>query len=256
MIRIAIGMETKTRPNGVSYYEQTLHNAERAGIFRSPHLAAFKTCIGDRCTRQQNGKHAIDIAAYYAQETGAKWVMKLEDDLDFTDYFLESVVDWLEDHDEPRHRMFSLGITLETVSASRFHDGETSILEPGTSFPRVREMIAQGKRAVPAHINGFWGAQAVVWRAHDANDLARWLGDDPTYFDGTTHHRHRGHDLKLQEWVRYVGGHHFLAAVPSFVQHIGVQSNLDQPQLNHKQPFFQFPFAGRAHRYAGEVTHV
>ena len=248
-MKFAIGIETKKRPTGVDYFGQTLKNLDRAGVFKSPLLASLSVTHGEDCTRQQNAARAIAAATQAAKFYGCEWVMKLEDDLDFTDQFLENVAGWLADFGHANTPMFSLAATFEFVSRSRFANNERTVFEPGESFGRVREYIRRGEHVAPHPVNGYWGAQALVWKTEMAEHLVKFLGDDPALFDGKMHHRNRGHDLLLQVWGNELGAKHFAVAVPSFVQHVGEQSNLDQPELGHKQPFFQFPFAGHDYRY-------
>lgn len=260
-MKIAIGIETIARPGiGRAYLDQTWANLRRAGVTTSKHLATkpdqpigIVTVYGEGYTRQQNGMRAIKEALRVADEYGADWVMKLEDDLDFTDNFLENVADWLADYGHADTCMFSLAATFERVSMSRLADGVSSVFEAQArgdmTFPTVREYLRRGETCVPHRVGGYWGAQALVFRREDARDLVKFLGDDPALFDGKEYHRNRGHDLILQTWAHARKTKVFACAVPSFVQHIGEHSNLDQPEINHKQPFFQFPFAGRDYRY-------
>lgn len=248
-MKIAIGIETIQRPNGVDYFKQTLANLERAGVASSEHYGGIMFADGAGFTRQQNARRAIELGVQAAKITGAEWVMKLEDDLDFTDCFLENVAGWLADFGHSKVPMFSLAATFEFVSRSRFANTECTIFDPGQSFPRVRAALARGEKILPHPVGGYWGAQALVWKTEVAEQLVAWLGDDPALFDGKAYHRNRGHDLLLQVWGHSLGAKHFAVAVPAFVQHLGEHSNLDQPELNHKQPFFQFPFAGRKFKY-------
>lgn len=193
-------------------------------------------------TRQQNGARAIRTGAAHAD---ADWVLKLEDDLDFCDDFIGSVLRWLEKYGHAAVPMFSLAATFATVSTSRFTPGET-LLQDGPSFPYVRAAMARGQEVLAHPARGFWGAQALLWTRPDAQDLADWLGEDPALFDGKEYHRNRGHDLILQEWVfKHRKCASVAVACPSFVQHIGRTSNLNQPEIGHVQPFFEFPWPGR-----------
>ena len=247
MVKISVGMETKVRPVE-NYFDTTMFNLNRAGVFESEHIADFSVAHGEGFTRQQNAQRAIAMAVQRAKETDANWVMKLEDDLDFTDNFLENVADWLEDFGHAKVPMFSLAASFEFVSDSHFQLGDT-VFNDALAFPRVRARVARGDAIAPHPVRGYWGAQALVWRTADAEQLANWLGDDPALWDGKLHHKNRGHDLLLQVWGVERGAKHFGVAIPSFVQHIGRRSNLDQPEIGHVQPFFQFPFAGRDYRY-------
>lgn len=280
-MKIAIAIETKDRraAGGVNYLGQTLTNLAETGVMDSPFLHSLQIVIGgedpgfqqeeihpfksarlqnvpvhpcppEGCSRQQNGARAIRVAA----ATDADWVMKLEDDLDFCGDFLGSVARWLEKYGRMPVPMFALGSTFEQVSRSRFVEGE-SIWRPGPSFPNVRQALAAGREIMGHPVGGFWGAQALVWRHTVAQYLADWLGPDPFLFDGREEHRQRGHDLLLQVWGRDVmKARQFGVPVPSFVQHVGRQSNLNQPKIGHVQPFFQFPWAGRSWAYG--VQHA
>lgn len=239
MIKFSVVIETKKRP-GENYFQRTMDNLRRAGILESQRVALLSVSRGDDCTRQQNAARAIEMAA--ANDCG--WVMKLEDDLDFTDYFFENVAAWLEDFGHARTPFFALGCSFEIVSHSNYRHG----------FPHVEEYVLKGERCVPHPVRGFWGAQALVFKRAEALDLVKWLGPDPALFDGKNYHRDRGHDLILQQWAHERGYTHVACAVPSFVQHIGEHSNLSRPEIGHVQPFFQFPFAGHNYRYGGKVN--
>jgi hypothetical protein len=244
-MKFAIGLETIRRPDGTDYFGQTLANLTRAGVFKSELLSTFRVAHGEGFTRQQNGQRAIAMAA---ADVNADWVIKLEDDLDFVDNFLENVAAWLEDFGHANTCLFSLGASFETVSHSRFCDNEV-LTEPGPSFPTVREYLRRGEHCVPHRVGGYWGAQALVMRRADALDLATFLGPDPALWDGVMHHKNRGHDLMLQCWGSARGVRSFACTVPSFVQHIGRVSNLSQPELQHVQPFFEFPWPGHKYEY-------
>lgn len=271
-MKLAIVIETKDRRinGGENYLGQTIRNLLRAtNDFESCGVAVVAVdivCNGvlDKTfyltevgipldgwcaefhfregTRQQNGARAIRIGAAHED---ADWVLKLEDDLDFCGDFLGSVSRWIAKYGHAKVPMFSLAATFSTVSSSKFQPGET-LLEPGPSFPYVRSALARGDEILAHPARGFWGAQALLWRRPDAQQLAEWLGDDPALFDGKEYHRNRGHDLILQEWVfkdRKCAS--VAVACPSFVQHIGRTSNLNQPEIGHVQPFFEFPWPGR-----------
>lgn len=273
-MKINITIETKDRrlTGGQNYLRTTLQNMRRAGVLSSPYLNSltivsggelpdyyetevkrelfdthheFVHCPEAGCTRQQNGARAI---RYGAMNRDGDWVLKLEDDLDFLDDFLDNVVRWLSDYGHLPIPMFVLGSTFERVSRSHFQEGET-FLGPGESFPHVRTRYASGYRILGHAIGGWYAAQALLWQRPVAEKLAEWLGDDPALFDGTNYHRHRGHDLLLQVWGQATGAKVFGCSCPSFVQHIGRQSNLNQPEIGHVQPFFEFPFPGREWRY-------
>lgn len=278
-MKISVSIETKDRrlAGHKNYLGETLRNLARTDFFSHPSLHSIRivsggelpdffdtevapivdlipsdkdveyfVCPESGCTRQQNGQRAIRFAA---EPTDADWVVKLEDDLDFVDTFMASLTAWLNDYGEAQVPMFSLGATFEFVSKSKYATEDESVLGPGESFPYVRAALARGDAIIPHKIGGYWGAQALVWKRDLAAHLANWLGPDPFLFDGKAEHRHRGHDLLLQVWAASIGAKAFGVAVPAFVQHIGRQSNLDQPEIGHVQPFFQFPWPGRSWQY-------
>lgn len=267
-MKFNVAIETKDRrlSGGRNYLGETLTNLKRAGLFDSQDLNSFIIVSGGEqpdfydievkpvlagvrhefvhcptkgCTRQQNGARAI---RYGAMNPGGDWVIKLEDDLDFIDGFLSSVSAWLADYSRAAVPMFSLASTFEMVSQSKYAEPGESVLGPGSSFPNVRAMMARGDAIAGYPVQGFWGAQALVWRRTMAQNLADWLGDDPFLWDGREQHRERGHDLLLQVWGHQLHAKVFGVAIPSFVQHIGRQSNL-------ANPFFEYPFPGRDWSY-------
>lgn len=267
-MKINIAIETKDRrlSGGENYLRTTLENMQRAGVLESEHLNCLIITSGGewskafydeqifpvlrsvpheyvgppaRCTRQQNAARAI---RYGAMNRSGDWVMKLEDDLDFVDGFMDTVVAWLEDYGNAAVPMFSLASTYETVSTSIYAQPGETVLSPGPSFPRVRAMMARGDAIAAYPVAGFWGAQALVWRRQMAENLAAWLGQDPYLWDGKEQHRERGHDLLLQVWGKQLRAKAFGVAIPSFVQHIGRQSNI-------QNKFFEFPFPGRSWSY-------
>lgn len=274
-MKINVVIETKDRRlvGGENYLGQTLQNMKRAGVFDTTLLNSltivsggelpdfyetevrpliidtvyeFVHCIKD-CTRQQNAARAIQFGSV---NKDADWVLKLEDDLDFIDDFLGNVARWLTDVSHVNAAMFVLGATFQQVSQAHFEPGET-LLVPGPSFPRVRAAFDRGEIAMTHPVAGWYAAQALLWRRPVAESLGLWLGDDPYLWDGKEKHRHRGHDLLLQVWAQELGAKHFLVSCPAFVQHIGRQSNLNQPEIGHVQPFFEFPWPGREWSYSG-----
>lgn len=274
MTTLAIVIETKDRRlnGGDNYIGQTIRNLRRAtNEFEGMPLSSIDiVCNGvqDKSfertevweplggwearfhlkdgSRQQNGARAIRTGAAHED---ADWVLKLEDDLDFCDDFLGSVSRWLAKYGHAKVPMFSLAATFTSVSSSQFAPGET-LLGPGSSFAYVRRALAHGEEILAHPANGFWGAQALLWRRPDAQHLADWLGEDPTLWDGREHHRNRGHDLIIQNWLKSRGVRSVAVACPSFVQHVGRTSNLNQPEIGHVQPFFEFPWPGREWRFS------
>ncbi len=227
MEKISIVIKTLDRSavGSTNYLGKTLHNLKRGGVFSSPHLGSIDIvdggslnfgryiqsevpniqhkviCSTSMSTLQQNGQRSIQCGAKRAKQAGYQWVMVLEDDVDVCGDFLESIIAWLEDHATPNPNMYVLG----------------------ASYEQIEQCIQDGMTWWDYPINAFYGAQALVWRTRDAVQLAEWLGPNPSK-DGTTDCKH---DLLLQDWGRELGLEYFMATAPSLVQHIGIQSGID-----------------------------
>jgi hypothetical protein len=173
---------------------------------------------GQRLTLHQNAARCIKWAA----GAGATWAMVLEDDLDFCDDFIGSVLRWLHDHARTDRLMYVFG----------------------ANYAQIALCVRRGETSWDYPVTAFYGAQACAWRTEDAAQLARWLGPDPSY-GGVTDH---GHDLLLQRWGKERGLTHFLASAPSFVQHIGQASGIGNR-------YFQFgSWPGRIWSYKGRIV--
>lgn len=260
MLKIAIVIETADRRlfGKTNYLQTTVDNLKRAGVFQSSHFDSltivsggeqpgfydgdvrFIACGDRKISRQQNAANAIREGI----ATGAEYVLKLEDDLDFVDDFLDVVGQWLAQYGHAPACMFTLGWSCETVVDSHYSTEDETVYGPGQSFPRIREFMKQGIDKLLIHPASFWGAQAVMWKRCYAQNLAEWLGEDPWYLGIVEETcqpgevRDHGHDLLLGQWAMTTDRPTILVPVPSFVQHIGRQSSL-------KNTFFQFPWPGR-----------
>ncbi len=272
-MKIAIGIETVDRrrrtlnnpEGGVNYLAATMRNLRRSGVWTSPLLhsvhivdggslpgywddvdlgcAIVHPCPPEGRTRQQNGREAIRFAA----ETGADLVIKLEDDLDFCADFLGSVARWHAKAREMKTQrpvgMYALAHAFATFPDARYATPGESVLGPGSSFRHARLFIRQGRTAIEDGPS-FWGAQAVMWERRRALEICTWLGDDPVYTSERFQSRSNAHDLILGSWLR-AHGLSFVAACPSFVQHIGRQSSI----AKGTDRFFEYPWPGPTWRY-------
>jgi hypothetical protein len=254
MRTVSIAIKTKDRSPRKNYLGETLANMERAGVFRTRHLAdlhivdsgtetwartvsmgvmdtVFQVDSASR-TLHQNAARCIELAG----SGSADWAMVLEDDLDFCDQFLESVVAWLEDHRVEMPQMYALGANYSQLNC-----------------------VDKGQGYWPYPVGAFYGAQALVWRREVAAELAKWLGPDPFIVareeEVRLGHsprsgiqvRNHGHDLLLQRWGKQQGLTHFVASAPCMVQHVGNESGIGNK-------FFQFPWGGRDWRYPGRAS--
>lgn len=233
--RVSIALKTKDRSPNRNFALATLENLHRAGAFSSPHFAGLSVVVSSRSvgylagavvepalfdvadrTLHQNAQRSIQRAS----EVDAEWAMVLEDDLDFVDCFLESVVAWLRDQDVCP--MYALG----------------------ANYSQIETAVERGRSSWEYPVGAFYGAQALVWRREDAAQLADWLGPDPFYPGRHGQEvRDHGHDLLLQRWGRERGREYFIASAPSMVQHVGAASGIGNR-------FFQFQsFPGPGWRY-------
>lgn len=249
---VAITIKTLDRTPRRNFLGATLANLARAGVLGSPHLESLTLVDsgspdfeaywaaevvpnvppehlgkiardlpheGGRRTLHQNAARAIELAS----RSEAEWALVIEDDIDVVDGFLDTVLAWLADHEQPG-QMYAFG----------------------AAYARVGYLAGIGKSYYRYPLADFYGAQALAWRTEDAAQLAGWLGDDPAYKGD----RDRSHDLLLQEWGAARGLTHFLASAPPLVQHIGNESSIG----NDHFAFDSWP--GRAYEYPGRRPSV
>lgn len=186
----------------------------------SSHRLLIDLCADEGRTLHQTASLAIRRGA----ETLAPWVLVIEDDIDVCDQFVDGVVAWLEDHATPAQVLYAFG----------------------ANYAQIQRAVIKGATLWPYPVGAFYGAQAVAWSHEDALQLADWLGPDPSY-DGVRNH---GHDLLLGRWGRSRGLTHFAASAPSFVEHIGKGSG-----INNK--FFRFAsWPGPGWRYRSRANRA
>ena len=149
----------------------------------------------------------------------AAWVVFLEDDIDVCDRFFDSVGAWLDDCARDDRRVYALG-SCQVSKKSR-------------------------GRAADIGIEHFFGTQAFALRRDDAIDLSAYL--DEHVYDRTD--TGAQYDLLMHDWAltRWPSVRHFLASVPSFVQHIGRESVIEPRPSTHL--FASWP--GREWSYVG-----
>jgi len=250
---VAITIKTVDRgaypPKTRNYLGETMANLYRGGVFRSPHLHSltlvdsgspypaefFRTELGDppavnsmmlhgrrvlldipgeRRSLHANACRAIQLAGQKGDwaEHPADWAMVLEDDIDVCSDFLESVVSWLADFRLPDPMMYVFG----------------------ANYKNIRNLYQKGKSVWLYPCGNFYGALCCVWSPATAMDIVEWYGPDPAYLnkDGSKIYG-RGHDLMLARWGRERGLKHFLASVPCFIQHTGLESGLGNRKIQY-----------------------
>lgn len=238
-VMIDVAVKTIDRGPKRNYLGETLSNLTRSGVFKSPNLgqmtlvdqsldsAAFMRSqkaehltVDNSASRtmHQNAQRCIELVG----SGSAEWGLVIEDDIDTCDWFLESVADWLEDHEVEGPMMYVFG----------------------ANYAQIRHAVKLGRTAWTYPCSAFYGALACAWRREVAKELAAWLGPDPGYInkDGGKI-RNRGHDLMLGRWGHAMKLKHFLASCPCFIQHIGLESGLDNKKIQYAG------FAGRDWRY-------
>ena len=212
---IAIVMVSVDRSPKRNYLGDTLMNLERGGVFRSGRKHSFHisnsrcdsfvddcvTALGlpiavhkpeDQLNVNQNVVNALRIGAL----SGATWVLFLEDDIDVCARFLDSVGAWLDEHRIPEGLVYAFGAAYDVL----------------------RTMGKRGATVWNYPVDGFYGTQAIALHASDAADLAKWLEEhEQEYSIGA-------YDIRMHDWATSRGVTHFLASVPSFVQHTGQES--------------------------------
>lgn len=237
---IDIAVKTIDRSPKKNFLGQTVRNLERAGVFDSEHLGEFtivdggspsvarffkseevQHCAFDagRRTMHQNARRCIEIAS----SRKADFALVLEDDIDVVDGFLEQVVAWINDHKVWGPMMYVFG----------------------AAYGQIRAVVEKGGTYWPYAPDDFYGALACAWSRETAQDIVKWLGPDPFYLNKSGREdRDHGHDLMLGRWGKERDVT-FLASAPCFVQHIGVDSTLNNKMVTYTSWF------GRDYLYTG-----
>ena len=223
---IVLVMPTVDRSPRTNYLSTTIANLARSGAFSSDRLAgvwlidsggsdgwperAFLgvdssdwravTVVAHPTVRRGPAENA-SAALRYGAESGAPWVLYLEDDLDVCDDFVGSVGRWLDDHARPEATIYKLAadhMVMERPSIIRCGSWECAAADT-------------------------WSTVAMVLRADVATDVADWLAANPIY----AHKDGRlgvAYDFELQRWAAARGIAKFICSAPSFVQHLGDES--------------------------------
>lgn len=232
--RFAIVISTADRTPAKNYLIDTLNNLMQSGLFNSSvshtvivvdtgkgvlqraraaiwfasHRIPVQIVTPERKGSSPDNAAEGLIAAY---QTGAEWVLFLEDDIEVCGSFLESVNGWLRDNADP--------------------------LVPVYSFCACYSKNAGRERTAKSWkygLGSFYGTQAYAIRASDAPSLASFLQREARDRNQTN-----GHDLLLRDWVleRYPETTHFLAPGMDFIQHVGKESSIHAGRF-HSYPHF------------------
>lgn len=168
----------------------------------------------------------VALALEYGAETGADFVLFLEDDIDVIDDFFGSVSRWLEDH-----------ITSVPV-----------IYPLGANYGEVEESFQRGETWWGYPVSKFYGTQAFLIRSRDVESCVKYIRDHcyDLHADGT------GYDHLIRDWMISNGVMYMPTPAPSFVQHIGIHSAIKRRDKIHTFP----SFPGREWSYKGIASET
>lgn len=191
---VMITIETEKRRN---YCDQSLTNLKRSGapddcVYVVNHKPGERTATGNVAEALRQGV-----------DQGLKWVLFLEDDIDVCQDFLNSVGDWLGDHERDDRRIYSFSVPHQAMNACR-----------GTAWDYPIEQ--------------FCCTQAFAIRSEDALSLSEWLTTYPDFTGPDRKTSTGAYDLSMRAWAQHYWPEikYFLASNPSFVQHVGEASEL------------------------------
>lgn len=227
---IAVTTITVRSPQRYKYYQQTLANLTRAGMFDSPRLAYSHLVAQDVGERSATANAALALAG--PASDSAEWTLFLEDDIDVIDGFLDAVGAWLDAYAREDRRVYSFSV-------------------PHPAILSVPECLGAAGQVFDYPIDKFCCTQAFAIRRDDARSLSEWLTTHPTVTcNGSS--SDGAYDLNMRLWAKatYPTLDYFSAAVPNFVQHVGEISAISPGQMMPVMP----GWPGRAYRF--EVTHA
>lgn len=154
----------------------------------------------------------IAEALEYGANTGAEFVLFLEDDIDFIGDFYNSVSRWLDDH------VSSLPI----------------IYPLGANYGEVRQGYNRGETYWNYPVPKFYGTQAFLVRSRDVASCCEYIRSHcyDLHEDGT------GYDHLIRDWMLGNGITTIPTPCPSFVQHIGTSSIIKRRGSIHTFPSY------------------
>jgi hypothetical protein len=241
---ITVVMITVDRAPRRNYLGETLANLARAGVFDSQYLNRFAVfdsragnyardilstaphVVADVWSDNRVACENAGAALVAGAESGASWVLFMEDDIDVCSHFLESVAEWLDDVANQRFRLYALGANYEQLEAAVRAGGI------GWEYP----------------VGAFYGTQCFAVRAEDAATLGAYWLTNPIV---RTVRNPNAYDLMVHDWAaaNYPNLQYFCASAPSFVQHIGRESVCTGKPVTHEFPSWR----GRDWRYRGRL---
>jgi hypothetical protein len=197
-VTLSIGIRTVTRLE--LYLQHTLQRLSEV-TKGSTFVQNVHVSYGDGLEPNENALRALS----FALADGTDWVLLLEDDLEFIDDFAGSLQRWLDKFVIPTVHFYPLGCFYPSAIQAARQDGmwEQPLL-------------------------GYYGSQAVVFRAADAQALIEWFPSRPTLKadSGWDYPRDRCFDLYLAAWHRHFEPTRDTVRTPApcFIDHVGTTS--------------------------------
>lgn len=177
----------RTSPKRIQYCGRTIDNLIESNKTGN---AEVHVVSSSSRTPNQNAMEQLRVGI----KSGHEWLILMEDDLSFIADFDESVRLWLRDC-----------------------EGSDSLCYPlAAAYKQVRE---QKGIAWKYPVELFYGTQAVAIRQAQAKSLLAFIEAIPKIPS-------KGFDMLIKQWAEANKAKHFLTPVPSFVQHVGVESSL------------------------------
>lgn len=244
---ITIVMVTIDRSPSTNYLRDTLRNLQRSGVWKSPRLHSFHLCDSEpknQWSKLEASSYPITLhrpsfeqllpslnvarALSHGAESGAKWVLFIEDDVDVCDQFLESVGAWLDFHATPAFPVYSFGANYDAIA---------TVAQGGGTYWRYP-------------VKTFYGTQCFAINRGNAKSLSTYLEEHPLYQGINA----GSYDLIMQDWAlhEWPESRFFLAACPSFVQHLGRHSVINPRKNVHS--FKSWP--GRDWSFSGSKSNM
>lgn len=254
---ITVVMITVDRSPKRNYLQDTISNLRWGGVFQSERLRSFTLVVGQPIQRGvvdddpsrdydgvisdmgmrysinaitadhrllpcENAGRALILGSKLASAHPQGWVLFLEDDIDCCADFLGSVGRWLDKYG--------------TEFGNLFHNS-SALYSFGCAYPQISYASGDIWQHRPFT---FYGTQAIALRPNFAQALGAMISSNPKieHHDPTESNRLLSpaeYDLMISHCAGF--GHHSISAsIPSFVQHIGMESSLSDRSPCHTFP--------------------
>ena len=228
---IALVISTCDRYPATNYFSKTWTNLTISGVFTSDrlhsvHIASdYRPDTGrgpwpermfidglpgvaiDHAEEPRYAQGNCATALLMGANSGAKWVLQIEDDIDVVDDFLGSVGRWLDRHGAEDRPLYAFSSDHSAIDRAR---------ERGEEFWEYA-------------VSNFWGFQCFAVSAATARDLGQWYLDNPGYKHDDGRVDFYSHDIGVQRWAAERGHTMFRGSVPVFVQHLGEERAVPYP---------------------------